>query len=442
VDVDAGHTHTVARLADGRVLTWGWEGMHESGMPALPGLPLSPPTARHVDAYLGHTHSLFTLSDGTIQAFGRNTEGQCNPPVLPSGVHYKSAVAHWLHSAALCSDGRVVAWGWNLYGQCNPPALPPGMRYTALALGNLHSVALRSDGQAVGWGDNFWGQISIPPPPAGTTYIAVDTSQNGTVLLRSDGQFIAAGGYQLQSPPALPPGVKNIDLAIGFFIVSLRSDGEVDIWEAGAGGAPWLAPTPLPFGVYYTQVECGDHAAILRRSDGQVVPCGQIRYRPWHTTVPPLEPGTSYVQVSASWGSFGARVGPTNTYVGFAPGCAGSRPRTRLVPRETPRIGQTMQLTLFDLPVDIALLAMGFQSASPIDLASLGMPGCSWNIQIGATGVLVGQTNQAVWQLPIPDAPGLVGLQFYNQALVLDPAAGNGFGAVVSDAAVGIIGYP
>ncbi|HEX5095889.1 MAG TPA: hypothetical protein VFX21_07750 [Acidimicrobiia bacterium] len=48
--------------------------------------------------------------------------------------------------------------------------------------------------------------------------------------------------------------------------------------------------------------------------------------------------------------------------------------------------------------------------------------------------------TQAVWELPIPEVAVLVGVHFYNQALVLDPGA-NPFGAVVSDAAEGVVGH-
>ncbi len=67
--------------------------------------------------------------------------------------------------------------------------------------------------------------------------------------------------------------------------------------------------------------------------------------------------------------------------------------------------------------------------------------GCTWQVALDATGPIVGNGGQAVWELPIPDLPSLVGLVFYNQALVLDPAA-NTLGAVVSDVAMGVVGYP
>ncbi len=68
-------------------------------------------------------------------------------------------------------------------------------------------------------------------------------------------------------------------------------------------------------------------------------------------------------------------------------------------------------------------------------------PGRDLHVNPAAYALLVGQDQQAVWNLPIPDDPQFVGVHFFGQALVLDPAAGNGFGAVVSDAAEGVIGH-
>ena len=41
-----------------------------------------------------------------------------------------------------------------------------------------------------------------------------------------------------------------------------------------------------------------------------------------------------------------------------------------------------------------------------------------------------------------PDQPSVVGVRFYNQAIVLDVGAGNPFGAVMSDAREGVVGSP
>ena len=56
--------------------------------------------------------------------------------------------------------------------------------------------------------------------------------------------------------------------------------------------------------------------------------------------------------------------------------------------------------------------------------------------------LLSGQWNRAKFGLSIPSRASLVGLHFYQQALVLDPAAGNPAGAVMSNAAEGVIGHP
>jgi hypothetical protein len=137
-----------------------------------------------------------------------------------------------------------------------------------------------------------------------------------------------------------------------------------------------------------------------------------------------------------------ARVGPTCTYTSFASGCAGSRPVTRLIPRDTPRLGRTLEVTLLDLPQDLAILVFGWQRLpGPVDLGFTGMPGCNLHISFDASVPLVGQNHQASWSLPIPRQTFWVGTRFYNQALVIDPAAGNGLGAVMSDAAEAVIGH-
>jgi hypothetical protein len=252
------------------------------------------------------------------------------------------------------------------------------------------------------------------------------------------------GSLQHNVPP-LAPGLQYVDLAASrTYEAALRSDGQVALWGAPVGsGFWWVPPPPLPWGVSYVEADGGDQITALRRSDGTVVVCGYYGglYLPqW--TAPPLEPGTSYGDIGLGYHTVSARVGPTSTYVSFAPGCAGSLQATRLIPRDTPRIGKTHQVTLFDLPVNVAIMVMGWQRFStPISLSLLGMPGCALHTSIDGAALLAGQNGQAKWFLPIPNQPSLVGLHFFNQALVFDPAAGNPFGAVVSDAAEGVIGH-
>lgn len=433
-----GQLHSAALLSDGRVLTWGSSAQGESGIPALPG---GATPVRHIDADAGANGGVFTFSDGTAASWAL-----APVPQLP-GTSYLKTQAGASHNAGLLSNGHLLAWGDNTYLQCTIPILPFSMRYVDFALGGFHTVAIRSDGLAFAVGKNTVGQCNLPPLPSGITYVDVDADGSKTILLRSDGQIVTAGlGWGTQTwqfPPSLPPGITYVSVAVGDQpTAAIRSDGTAVEWSI-AQQLGYTTPIPaLPAGVSYVELDCGDLHVALRRSDGEIVVCGWVLggYE-FIGAVRPLEPGTSYLSVSAAYDNTMGRVGPTTTYVSYAPGCSGSRPATRLVPRDTPRIGRVHKVTLFDLPVDVAVLAMGLQPMSSLALDSLGMPGCTWRTSPDGVALLVGQGGQAAWNLPIPDVASLVGVHFYNQALVLDPT-GNAFGAVVSDAAEGVVGYP
>jgi hypothetical protein len=173
----------------------------------------------------------------------------------------------------------------------------------------------------------------------------------------------------------------------------------------------------------------------VRRSDGHAVQIGG-NFKP----LPP-DPGVSYVQVHSMDGRSLYRLGPQTTYISYAPGCSGTRPTTQLIPRDTPKLGKTLEVTLLDLPENAAFMVFGFRSTTPSPLDTYGMPGCSSHVSMDGAYLLLGQNHKAKYRLPIPDSPGLLGLRFYNQAVVLDSAA-NGLGAVVSNAAEAVIGKP
>jgi alpha-tubulin suppressor-like RCC1 family protein len=435
IDIATGTNHSVALLRSGEVLTWGDQVFMQGDLARLPaGLDSRGRPYRFQSMSTGSYHALAVLSDGSLQQWGAPFGP---PPALPPGVRYVHAEASPYHNAALRTDGQLVAWGSNAHGQCNVPPLPPGTEYTKVGLSHTHSVALRSDGAAVAFGQNNKGQCTIPPLPAGISYVDVDASYWGTLLVRSDGQAVYAGtttNSQHVIPP-LPAGLHYARVAaLRNSCVALRSDGTAVPW-----GAPFWTPIPtLPWGVAYVELAGGERHVALRRSDGQIVVAGVLQF--YQDAVPPLDPGTSYVQISAEEDVSAARVGPTSTFVSYAPGCAGSLPASRLVPADTPRLGQTLQVRLFDLPQHLAILAFGWNAIAPLDLGFVGMPGCSLHVDPAAFVPLVGQGQQAVWEVAVPDAPPFLGVRFYAQALVLDSGAPNGFGAVVGDAAEAVIG--
>ncbi len=434
----SGLQHVLAVTVSGRVHAWGDNGFHQA---AVPYLPESPAGVRHRAIATTNLHAVVVLSDGSIQSWGDNYYNQIPVPAALASSRFTKVGAGFTHTIALRDDGNLFAWGANNFGQCNVPPLPPLVTYRDMAVSDNHAVALRSDGSAVAFGPDAFGCTAIPALPTGVTYTDVDVRYGKSLLVRSDGALAYAGtqwhGDHLIPP--LPSGLRYVEASCAHtYSLALRSDGTVVAWGSFVSSSLAWRPIPtLPTGVYYVEVDGGYGFTILRRSDGQVVTCGIVGDV---FTAPPLQPGTSYVEVTAGNDTCAARVGPTSTYVGIAPGCSGSRPAARLVPRDTPHIGRTLEVTLFDVPEDLALLAFGWQQIAPLSLASVGAPGCLVHVQVDATALLSGQGNQVRWQLPIPFVPSLVGIRFYNQALVLDANAGNGLGAVLSDAAEAVVG--
>lgn len=438
----AGQFQMIALLSTGKVMTWGTGPFFEGYVPSLEELQGgSSVPLRFTDASINLEAAMAVVSDGRLVGWG-NVE--LPPASVTAGRTFTKVRYGVWHHAAMTDSGEVLAWGDNSYGKATIPPLPPGVTYTDFECSAQNTVLVRSDGQAIVVGATSQGQANVPALPPGVTYVACDANEEKTVLLRSDGQVVSFGQATWPSQnlvPALPAGLVYTEIAASkFFNTAIRSDGSAVMFGSLGSAPPWRSLPTLPFGVYFVEADGGEFEVVLRRSDGRVEVCGNVYLT---GNVPPqLDPGTSFLQVSGGYdGAVMGRTGAESTYVGIAPGCVGSLPSTRLVPRDTPKIGRRLEVTLFDLPVDIAMLVMSFQQlAQPVSLAFLGMPGCDMHIPIDAVALLSGQNHQAKWILPVPDQPLLLGVEFYNQALVLDPQAGNGFGAVVSDVARGVVG--
>jgi len=76
----------------------------------------------------------------------------------------------------------------------------------------------------------------------------------------------------------------------------------------------------------------------------------------------------------------------------------------------------------------------------PLDLAVVGAPGCVNRTSADVT-LFFGLDPQGAHTVVIalPNIPGLMGMPFYNQVVVMLPAA-NPLGMLVSNAGAGIIG--
>jgi alpha-tubulin suppressor-like RCC1 family protein len=139
------------------------------------------------DIAAGGGHSLALLADGTVLAWGYNDRGQLgdgggNDRAAPSLVHglagVRALAAGYHHTLALLGDGTARACGLNDGGQCGdgstrPRALPvqvKGLDEAVSLAGNGggtdvspgnggHNLALRAGGTVLAWGFNDFGQL-------------------------------------------------------------------------------------------------------------------------------------------------------------------------------------------------------------------------------------------------------------------------------------------
>ena len=413
--------HSVALRSDGRVIAWGDNTYYQCNAP-------TPPVGvDHVEVAGTGWHQVARLGDGTVVAFGNNDYGDCNVPPLPTGVTYVEIEPR----TARRSDGQIVAWGGDAV-LLAVPALPPGISYVAVAEGERHALGLRNDGRVVAWGSPNEGQLAVPVPPLTSYYVEIAAGGNNSMARRNDGAVVVWGD-NTYGQCSVPPQVSQrqcVQIACGNGVCLARcSDGSVLLW--GNTSAGYGVPG-LPFGVTYV----GMSSQFARRSDGTIV-----ALRNTAPVLPPVGNG-SYLEVRDTI----VRVGPTSTYVSFAPGCSGSRPATRLVPLDTPRLGAHLDVTLFDLPVDVAIVLTGLSitwsgtGPLPLPLGAFGMPGCTAFVAPDHALLVTGQNHEAQLQWMLPNASALLGARFHQQAFVPDPAAGNPLQAVMSDATTAVVG--
>lgn len=136
-------------------------------------------------------------------------------------------------------------------------------------------------------------------------------------------------------------------------------------------------------------------------------------------------------------------------YTTFGAGCSGSVGLPALVSTNTvpALLGSSAMLVVTNTPLNaLVLVITGFSDAwwnttpLPVELTALGMPGCHLHVSADLTNVAVSSGTQATFQMQLPSNSAFLGFAFYNQALVLDPAAGNPLGAVMTNAGMSVIG--
>ncbi|MGE3174675.1 MAG: hypothetical protein AB7O97_18730 [Planctomycetota bacterium] len=130
------------------------------------------------------------------------------------------------------------------------------------------------------------------------------------------------------------------------------------------------------------------------------------------------------------------------TFAPFGTGCAGpgSDPQLDRSAGSLPWLGGTFAVSITGLPPGAAdlFVVFGLEQVPPVELGFLGLPGCYQYVMPLTSDRLVGLGGSAEWSQPVPNAPVLVGMPFYCQAVVADATATGG--AVLSNPGVGVVG--
>ena len=145
---------------------------------------------------------------------------------------------------------------------------------------------------------------------------------------------------------------------------------------------------------------------------------------------------------------------PTATFTTYGTSCNTTfgAPQLTTAPSSTPRLGQTLQLRLSNLPTNSSQLPFGFFATRndaaiglplPFSMARYGMNAdCLQYVDpdSGLVFTLVNNAGSADWDLAIPNDPALLQLAVYFQGLVLDWNLTTPLPAASTNAGVATIG--
>lgn len=221
VEIDAGESHTCARMSDGAVKCFGINGYGQLGNATNSGLGTPNPTPTVVE--LGGTaaglsagayHTCVLMSDAAVKCFGRNRYGELgttnnnDPNPTPTTVDLGGSAAQVSaggeHTCVRMTDGAVKCFGINFFGQLGnatnlfsymptptPTVADLGGTATSVSAGGTHTCARMSDGTAKCFGANFYGQLG-------------NTTGNGASSANATPTALA--GLDLSTPTPPPSG--------------------------------------------------------------------------------------------------------------------------------------------------------------------------------------------------------------------------------------------
>jgi hypothetical protein len=381
-----------------------------------------------------------------------------SPPQTGFQMQNPATVAMAFHPASnavvLSYEGSTLLWSGTDWLQ-HPSSLPGGSNgvpgNVAMALDPISNqlvlyVGTRWNGgqiqpvsQTFTWDGNTWTQRATPmiPWPVERPTMALDPVA-GRLVLGTNGDTSCAfhewtGTNWQQRLPAGAPSQTGVFATDSGQQQLVMFDGEFNsqpnhTWTLANGTAQRLS-TPVEPGRRFGAAMAYD--PIRQRTvlfGGAVV---------WNY------PQNLFFVLGDTW-EFQLPAGAS--YTTYGAGCVGSRgvPALAAAGNSLPRVGQTFQTTITNLPLQgPAFVFLGLSNTSygptplPLSLNFLGGNGCSVLASGDDLALVTNVLGTGLWQWTVPNAPGVA---FYNQAFAFDAAA-NPLGITTSNGGHGVIGF-
>lgn len=391
----------------------------------------------------------FNVAGGTPAAHVARWNGVAWTPIgtgLADPVYCitEDSTGLWTGTGNQFVDYRLRRWDgsqWNIVGIVGQQFPGSALRANFIrALGHLPNGDLVAGGNVLSgmgqsgiatWGGTWWSLITL-----GGTVHTITTVPGGVIMA---GSFLYSGGgpannIVLWDGSGWNTGWSTYGAGLDSYTyaVVVLPNGEVvaggDFQNAGSVAASRLARWD---GTSWSGFGSGADAPVRAlgvTASGDLLVGGEFR------TVAGMPTGYFARFDSCS-----------SAYTVFGAGCAGALGVPGNEVLQQPKLGTSLMARITRMPQSLGFLALGTSRAVsafgplPVAMAPLGMAGCDLRVSLDYLQVLSGSNQTATWSLAIPNNPMLLGMQFYSQALVVDPAA-NAFGAILSDAATATLG--